>query len=114
LAFEHGFGDEWVKIGGLKGFVDGIMGNSSARFYEPYLTTGERGIWRQMMYPEGNMKELITQADAHGLWPQVHAIGDQAVDSLINLFEHAIEVNGANATTLPDDTYAGSQGWRCC
>ncbi len=94
VGIEHGFGDEWVKIGGLKGFVDGIMGNSSARFYEPYLTTGERGIWRQMMYPEGNMKELITQADAHGLWPQVHAIGDQAVDSLITLFEHAIEVNG--------------------
>jgi predicted amidohydrolase YtcJ len=94
VGIEHGFGDEWVKIGGLKGFVDGIMGNSSARFYEPYLTSGERGIWRQMMYPEGNMKELIVQADAHGLIPQVHAIGDQAVDSLITLFEHAIEVNG--------------------
>lgn len=98
VGIQHGFGDEWIRIGGLKGFVDGIMGNSSARFYEPYLTTGERGIWRQMMYPEGNMKELITQADAHGLWPQVHAIGDQAVDSLLNLFEHAIDVNGATDT----------------
>jgi predicted amidohydrolase YtcJ len=94
VGIEHGFGDEWIRIGGLKGFVDGIMGNSSARFYEPYLTTGEVGIWRQMMYPPGNMKELIVNADAHGLWPHVHAIGDHAVDSLLTLFEHAIEVNG--------------------
>ncbi|MCC5915246.1 MAG: amidohydrolase family protein, partial [Balneolaceae bacterium] len=98
VGIQHGFGDEWIRIGGLKGFMDGIMGNSSARFYEPYLTTGERGIWRPMMYPEGNMKELITQADAHGLWPQVHAIGDQAVDSLLTLFEHAMEVNGETDT----------------
>jgi predicted amidohydrolase YtcJ len=41
LGIEQGFGDEWIRIGGLKGFVDGIMGNSTARFYEPYLTTGK-------------------------------------------------------------------------
>ena len=33
VGIRHGFGDEWLRIGGLKGFVDGIMGNSSARFY---------------------------------------------------------------------------------
>ncbi len=96
VGITHGFGDHWLRIGGLKGFVDGIMGNSSARFYEPYLHTGERGIWRDMMYPPGNMKKLITEADAAGHWPQVHAIGDQAVDSLITLFEHAIDKNGFN------------------
>ena len=94
IGIQHGFGDEWLQIGGLKGFVDGIMGNSTARFYEPYLTTAERGNWRQMMYPPGNMQQLITEADAHGLWPQVHAIGDQAVDSLITMFRNTIEENG--------------------
>src|SRR5690606_455383 len=39
IGIEHGFGHPMLKIGGLKGFVDGIMGNSSARFYEPYMTT---------------------------------------------------------------------------
>ena len=42
----EGFGDDWIRYQGLKGFVDGIMGGSSARFYEPYLTTGVRGSWR--------------------------------------------------------------------
>ncbi len=94
VGIEHGFGNDWLKIGGLKGFVDGIMGNSSARFYEPYLTTGERGSWRDMMYPPGNMKELLLGADRNGHWPQVHAIGDQAIDSLLTLFEEVIEENG--------------------
>lgn len=93
VGIEHGFGDEWLKIGGLKGFVDGIMGNSSARFYEPYLTTGELGEWRDMMYPPGNMRELLVEADKAGHWPQVHAIGDHAVDSLLTLYEHVIETN---------------------
>ncbi len=87
LGIEHGFGDEWLRVGGLKGFVDGIMGNSSARFYEPYLTSGERGSWRAMMSPAGNMRRLIEGAVAAGHWPQVHAIGDEAIDVLLDDFE---------------------------
>ena len=89
----HGFGDAWVKVGGLKGFVDGIMGNSSARFYEPYLTSGERGLWRPMMDPPGNMEKLLLGADSAGYWPQVHAIGDEAIDTLIDLYERVMTVN---------------------
>ena len=95
LGIEHGFGDDWIRIGGLKGFVDGIMGNSSARFYEPYLTSGERGSWRAMMEPEGNMRALLHGAVEAGHWPQVHAIGDQAIDVLLDDFERVLQ-----ATTL--------------
>ncbi len=94
LGIRHGFGNEWLKIGGLKGFVDGIMGNSSARFYEPYLTSGERGSWRTMMQPWGNMETLLVGADAAGHWPQVHAIGDEAIDHLLDLYERVIRTNG--------------------
>jgi predicted amidohydrolase YtcJ len=106
-GISHGFGDEWIKVGGLKGFTDGIMGNSSARFYEPYLNTGERGSWRDStntgasrgpgsgMEPPGNMLRHLLGADASGHWPQVHAIGDEAIDSLITLMEHVARTNGA-------------------
>jgi predicted amidohydrolase YtcJ len=102
----HGFGDEWIKLGGLKGFTDGIMGNSTARFYEPYLNTGERGSWRDStntgasrgpgsgMEPPGTMLRHLLGADAAGQWPQVHAIGDEAIDTLITLMEHVAEANG--------------------
>ena len=94
LGIRHGFGTEWLKIGGLKGFVDGIMGNSSARFYEPYLTSGERGRWRDMMQPPGNMERLLLGADRAGHWPQVHAIGDEAIDTILDLYARVSEVNG--------------------
>ncbi len=105
VGIPHGFGDDWLRIGGLKGFVDGIQGNSTARFYEPQLHSGERGTWRDStntaatrgagsgMQPEGNMLRNIRGADLAGLWPQVHAIGDEAVDTLLTLYETVMREN---------------------
>ncbi|MBW3554709.1 MAG: amidohydrolase [Gemmatimonadetes bacterium] len=94
VGIRHGFGDEWIRIGGLKGFVDGIMGNSSARFYEPQLHSGERGSWRTMMTEPPGMLPLLIGADSSGHWPQVHAIGDEAIDTLLAMFEEVMRVNG--------------------
>jgi hypothetical protein len=94
VGIRHGFGNEYLKIGGLKGFVDGIMGASSARFYEPYLTTGVRGSWRPMMTDSPGMLPLLLGADSAGHWPQVHAIGDEAIDTLLDMYEHVIRTNG--------------------
>jgi hypothetical protein len=74
--------------------VDGIMGASSARFYEPYLTTGVRGSWRTMMTDPPGMLPLLLGADSAGHWPQVHAIGDEAIDTLLDMYEHVIRTNG--------------------
>jgi predicted amidohydrolase YtcJ len=89
----NGFGDEYLKIGGLKGFVDGIMGASTARFYEPYLTTGVRGQWRTMVTDSPGMLPLLLGADSAGFWPQVHAIGDEAIDTLLDMYEYVIRNN---------------------
>jgi predicted amidohydrolase YtcJ len=93
VGIRRGFGDEWIRFGGLKGFVDGIMGNSSARFYEPYRTTGVRGSWRPMVTQPPGMLPLLLGADSAGFWPQVHAIGDEAVDTLLTLFEQVARTN---------------------
>ena len=94
VGVRHGFGDEWIKVGGLKGFVDGIMGNSTARFYEPQLHSGQRGDWRDMMSPAGNMERLIARADSAGHWPQIHAIGDEAIDTLLTMYESVMRRHG--------------------
>ncbi|HSJ62718.1 MAG TPA: amidohydrolase [Gemmatimonadaceae bacterium] len=105
LGIRHGFGHPMLKIGGLKGFVDGIMGNSSARFYEPYMTSGVRGSWRDStntgatsgpgsgMEPAGNMLRNLLGADSAGMWVQVHAIGDEAIDTLLTMYEHVMRTN---------------------
>lgn len=102
----EGFGDDWIRYQGLKGFVDGIMGGSSARFYDPYLTTGVRGSWRDAgntgyvtddgsgFMPEGNMRRLVFGADSAGFNPRVHAIGDEAIDRILDIFEEVQEING--------------------
>ncbi len=95
LGLQTGYGNRMLRICGLKGFVDGIMGNSSAMFREPYRHMPETtGRWRAMMSPPGNMRRLIIAADAAGLTPQIHAIGDLAVDTLLDLFQEALRVNG--------------------
>ncbi|NOT08976.1 MAG: amidohydrolase [Gemmatimonadales bacterium] len=105
VGIPHGFGDGWLRIGGLKGFVDGIQGSSTARFYEPQLHSGKRGEWRDStntaatsgpgsgMQPSGNMERNLFGADRAGLWPQVHAIGDEAIDTLLTLYEKVMKEN---------------------
>lgn len=46
------------------------------------------------MEPAGNLERLLLQADSAGFWPQVHAIGDHAVDTLLTLFERVMRTNG--------------------
>src|SRR5207248_906809 len=46
LGVEAGHGDDWVKIGGLKGFVDGSLGSSTAKMFEPYVNEpGSTGVF---------------------------------------------------------------------
>jgi predicted amidohydrolase YtcJ len=88
-----GWGDDWIRLGGLKAWVDGIMGNSSALFFEPYAhRPDESGSLRDVMFPEGNLERLIAGADAAGFTVTVHAIGDQAnrilLDTYARVFAH--------------------------
>ena len=101
-----GFGDDWIRIRALKGFVDGIQGNSTARFYEPQLHSGKRGEWRDStntgatdgpgsgMQPPGNMERLLFGLDSAGWWANVHAIGDHAIDTLLTIMEKVTATNG--------------------
>jgi predicted amidohydrolase YtcJ len=101
-----GFGDDWIRIRALKGFVDGIQGNSTARFYEPQLHSGKRGEWRDStntaatdgpgsgMEPSGNMERLLLGLDSAGWWANVHAIGDHAIDTVLTIMEKVIRTNG--------------------
>ena len=101
-----GFGDDWIRLRALKGFVDGIQGNSTARFYEPQLHSGKRGEWRDStntaasdgpgsgMNPPGNMERLLFGLDSAGWWANVHAIGDEAIDTVLTIMEKVFTVNG--------------------
>lgn len=106
LGMRVGFGDEWIRFGAVKAWIDGIMGNSSARFYEPYThNPSSRGIWRDIMFPferspddpeemQSRLERLALEADAAGLQLTVHAIGDEANGYLMDMVERIIAKNG--------------------
>ncbi len=88
----EGRGDERLWWGGLKAFVDGSLGSTTAWFYEPYddapSTSG-------FMTTDGEeLRRWILGADAAGLHVIVHAIGDAANDWLLDVFREATDGNG--------------------
>ncbi len=88
-----GRGDAWLRIGGLKGFVDGSLGSHTASFFEPFDDDPDNtGL---LLIDEKSLFEQVAGADAAGLQVMVHAIGDQANDMLLTIFERVAARNGA-------------------
>ena len=95
LVDRYGRGDEWLRLGGLKAFMDGSLGSSTAYFFQPYNDSpGNFGLLASDNQPEGKMKDSIQAADAAGLQCSVHAIGDRANNILLNYFEAVEKENG--------------------
>ncbi|MEK6285045.1 MAG: amidohydrolase [Acidobacteriota bacterium] len=96
-----GSGDEWIRLGAVKGHIDGIMGTSTARFFQPYSNDpANRGKWRPLMvdekgnFVEGKFLQYMLDADRLGLQITVHAIGDEANSVLLNYLEELNRQNG--------------------
>lgn len=96
-----GSGDDWIRLGRLKGHIDGIMGTSSARFFQPYSNDPTNfGRWRRLMvdergsFVEGQFLQYMLDADQAGLQLTIHAIGDEANSLLLDYQEELIERNG--------------------
>ena len=92
LGVREGFGDEWVKIGGLKGFIDGSLGSSTAKMFEAYENEpGSTGVY---VTPLESLRESIREADKAGLSVAIHAIGDRGNTELLDLYEDVAKLNG--------------------
>ena len=91
-AAQSDFGSDFVRIGGVKGYMDGSLGSNSAKMFEPYLNeAGNTGLF---VTPRDTMRELIAGADRAGLSIAVHAIGDRANAELLDIFEDVQKQNG--------------------
>jgi predicted amidohydrolase YtcJ len=81
---EEGTGDDLLRWGGLKGFVDGSLGSSTALFFDPYADDPtERGL---RVTELAALEEQVRGADAAGLQVAIHAIGDRANAELLDLY----------------------------
>jgi predicted amidohydrolase YtcJ len=95
LRMKSPFGGPYLKLAGLKGFVDGSLGSGTACFFEPYADEPDNtGLLHGQMFPEGVMEKRLLEADRAGLQVAVHAIGDRANSLLLDMYEKAVAVNG--------------------
>ena len=86
-------GDDWVRIGGVKGYMDGSAGSRTAFFFEPFSdSAGYRGLMQQ---PEADMRAWVGAADSAGLQIAVHAIGDRANAIILAIYDSVARAHGA-------------------
>ena len=90
--------DKWLKRGFVKGFVDGSSGSHTAAFNEPYSDkANDKGFF--INSPE-NLYQWISSADKAELNITVHAIGDHAIHSILDIYERIIKENGVRDRRL--------------
>ena len=87
-----GRGDRWISTGGVKGFVDGSLGSHTAAFIEPYTDLpADTGLF---VNSEEDLYTWVSAADNTGLQVVIHAIGDRAINTLLNIYERVAAENG--------------------
>src|SRR5450755_463893 len=84
---KKGWGNDRLHWGGLKGFVDGSLGSTTAWFYKPYLDA-PRSTGLQVT-DTSLLRKWILSADSAGLHIATHAIGDHANDWILDVYEEA-------------------------
>ncbi|MBA4156287.1 MAG: amidohydrolase [Gemmatimonadetes bacterium] len=95
LGVTAGHGDEWLRVGMLKGYSDGTLGSRTAYMLQPFADDAStRGL---PQYPVAQLDSLVQAADAAGLQVILHAIGDAANRQVLDAFERAARQNGARA-----------------
>jgi predicted amidohydrolase YtcJ len=109
-----GFGDDWLKLGGIKLFVDGET-QSGVRYEPP----GQKTTWvGDLRYTQEELNAIVLQAHEAGFQVWIHALGNKAQDMALDAYEnaqrqfpradarHRIEHAGVNeAGTTSDEQY---------
>jgi predicted amidohydrolase YtcJ len=84
-GLRSGFGDAWLRIGGIKIFADGALGPKTAWMIEPYENEPHnRGI---SIWDKEQLVEFVTRAHENGLSVTTHAIGDRANREVLDAYE---------------------------
>lgn len=89
-----GFGDEMLRLGGVKIFVDGSLGGRTAALEKPY-SDEKRASGILCLSPE-ELTKMVNDAQSAGFQACVHAIGDKAIATVLNAFESTSRGNSDN------------------
>lgn len=88
LGMRTGFGDEWLRLGAMKVFSDGSLIGRSAAMSAPYADDPSNSGMLAM--DELELRETLLRAHQSGWQIAAHAIGDKAVDAVLDAFEASL------------------------
>jgi hypothetical protein len=95
IGIRHAFGGPYLRIGAVKAFADGSLGSRTAYFFEPFLDEpGNHGLLSDEMQPLSLMRDRMRSADAAGIQICTHAIGDQAISMILDLYAEVVKAHG--------------------
>jgi len=95
IGIRHAFGDSYLRIGAVKAYADGSIGSRTAYFFEPYSDEpGNRGLLSDEMQPLSLMRDRMMTADAAGLQICTHAIGDQGISEILDIYSEIVKAHG--------------------
>ena len=99
LGLQSGFGNEWVRFGHVKLFADGSLGARTAWMLAPYENDAHNS--GMALTPPAEMAALIQKAHRHGIAISVHAIGDRANRTVLDIFAEVIADGSATPPLIP-------------
>ncbi|HXW57013.1 MAG TPA: amidohydrolase family protein [Candidatus Cybelea sp.] len=95
IGIRRAFGGPWLRIGAVKAFADGSLGSRTAYFFAPYDDQpGNRGLLAGDMHPLSLMRDRMMRADAAGLQICTHAIGDEGISVILDLYSEIVRAHG--------------------
>lgn len=92
-GLRSGYGDDWLRFGGLKLFADGALGSRTGAMFAPYVGEPEN-VGLLTLEPE-QLVEVTRRAAAGGMALAIHAIGDRANALVVDALEGVRDVNPA-------------------
>lgn len=94
LGLRTGFGDERLRLGAVKLFVDGSIQVFTCAFYDPYITldtdstrANPRGV---LQLTPNELNDLVVEAHAKGFQVALHAQGDYGIDVALDAIQYAM------------------------
>lgn len=80
-----GFGNEWVRVGGMKMTCDGSISERTARLSKPYI--GRPSDFGILVMQENELWEYAVKAHQKGWQIGIHANGDVGIDITLRVYE---------------------------
>ncbi|MEM4780734.1 MAG: amidohydrolase [Halalkalicoccus sp.] len=88
-------GSEFVRTGAIKTYTDGSFGGRTAKLAEPYADGDGNGETGQWVVPPEELNDLVRRADGEGFQLTAHAIGDRAIEEVLDAFGATDDPGGA-------------------